>query len=250
MKFASKKPASAAEARLAAAQADKAAAEAEMEAARVIMARLEAQARCAAPIAAEIALLDRDDSAAMSQWASNPNGNAAPAPDAERRADLQKRLAAAEAQARSAQGAMGGPRAALNAAGQSASAAQRAAYIAGKLVSLEEAEATLPPLKAAIAQIYEAKRRVDAAREGVLAGLAPAEDTRELFIALADFDAKRREAESIPMNELRAPDGVVPDGQHALARALAQLGPVGSAWDVGAPPQSGPQQVDPSRLLL
>ena len=106
----------------------------------------------------------------------------------------------------------------------------------------------MPPLKAAIAQIYEAKRRVDAAREGVLAGLAPAEDTREIFIALAEFDAKRLEAESIPMNELRAPDGVVPNGQYELARALAQLGPVGPWLDVGAPAQSSPKYVNPSRM--
>jgi hypothetical protein len=237
MKFTPKRAPSAAELRLTEARAAREAAQAEMAAAQTVLARLEAQARAPVPIQAEIALLDKDDAAAMSAWSITGTGPA-PMPDTERRADLMKRLDAAEAQSRSAQGAMGAPRAAMNAAGQRAAAAQRAAYIAGKLVSLEEAEATLPPLKAAIAQIYEAKRRVDAAREGVLAGLALAEDTREIFIALSEFDAKREAAESRPMAEVLPPDGIVPNGQHELARALAQLGPATGPWlDVGAPRQ-------------
>jgi hypothetical protein len=248
VKFTPKRPPSAAETRLAEAHKAKAEAEAEMAAAQAVLARLEAAARATAPIAAELSLLDKDDSAAMSAWASNPNGAPAPMPDADRRAELMKRLEAAEAQSRSAQGAMAGPRAALNAAGQRAAAAQRAAWIASKLTAIEQAEATLEPLRTAIAQIYEAKRRVDAAREGVLAGLAPAEDTREVFIALSAFDTKRRAAESIPMSEIKAPDGIVSNGQHELARALAQLGPVGPAWDVGAPPQDSSRWVNPSRM--
>ena len=143
MKFTPKKPMSAAEQRLAEAQAARTAAEAEMASAQVVIRRLEDAARAAAPIHAELTMLDRDESALMSAWAANPDGKEAPVPDGERRAELMKRLEAAEAQARSAQGAMAGPRAALNAAGQRASAAQRAAWIAGKLVALEEAEATL-----------------------------------------------------------------------------------------------------------
>ena len=109
-------------------------------------------------------------------------------------------------------------------------------------MAIEEAEATLPPLQAAIAQIYEAKRRVDAARNSVLADLKPdGEDSREIFIKLHEFDLRRREAEAIPMAELKAPDGIVPDGAHELARALAQLGPVGAPWDVGAPAYSEPK---------
>jgi hypothetical protein len=217
MKFTPKRAPSAAELRLTEAQAAREAAQAEMEAAQTVLARLETAARAPAPIAAEIVLLDKDDAAAMSAWSVAGEGPA-PLPDAERLSDLLRRLDAAEAQSRSAQGAMGAPRAAMNAAGIRAAAAQRAAYIAAKLVAIEEAEATLGPLKSAIAQIYEAKRRVDTAREGVLAGLAPAEDTREIFIALAEFDAKRKAAESIPMTELRAPDGAVPDGAHACTR--------------------------------
>jgi hypothetical protein len=248
MKFTPKKPPSAAETRLAEAQAAKAAAEVEMAAAQAVLSRLEAAARAAAPLVAELSLIDRDDAAAMAQWAANPNGKEAPVRDGERRAGLMKRLEAAEAQSRSAQGAMAGPRAAMNAAGQRAAAAQRAAWVAAKLVAIEEAEATLEPLKSAISQIYSAKRRVDAAREGVLAGLAPAEDTREVFIALSAFDHRRRAAESIPMSEIKAPDGIVSDGQHQLARALAQLGPVGPAWDVGAPAQDESRWVNPSRM--
>ena len=78
---------------------------------------------------------------------------------------------------------------------------------------------------------------MDQAREGILAGLSPGEDTREVYIALAAFDTKRRSAESIPMSEIKVPDGIVPDAQHELASALAQLGRVGPAWDVGAPAQ-------------
>ena len=113
MKFQPKKPASAAEIRLAEAQAAKGAAEAEMAAAQAVLARLEAAARATAPLMAELSLIDRDDAAAMSQWAANPNGKEAPVPDGERRAELMKRLAAAEAQARSAAGAMAGPRNAM-----------------------------------------------------------------------------------------------------------------------------------------
>ncbi len=249
MKFIPKRPPSAAETRLAEAQKAKEDASAEMTAAQAVLSRLEAAARATAPLNAELALIDRDDAAAMSQWAANPNGGAAPVPDTERRAELMKRLAAAEAQARSAQGAMSAPRAAINAAGQRAAAAQRAAYIASKLVAIEEAESTLAPLVAAIKQIYECKRRVDAAREGILANLRHADgDVGEVFQALAAFDRKRRDAESIPMNELIPPEGIVPDGQHELARALATLGPVGAWMDVGAPAQNGPSYVNPSRM--
>ena len=226
MKFQSKKTPSAAEHRLAEAQAAKAAAEAEMTAAQAVLSRLEAAARATAPLNAELALIDRDDAAAMSQWAANPDGKDAPVPDGERRAELLKRLATAEAQARSAAGAMAAPRAALNAAGQRAAAAQRAAWIAAKLVALEEAEATLEPLKAAIRGVYEAKRRVDAVREGVLANLAPAEDTREIFIALSAFDHRRLAAELKPLAEVLPPEGAAPDAQHTLATALARSDPL------------------------
>ena len=98
-------------------------------------------------------------------------------------------------------------------------------------------------------EIYECKRRVDAAREGILANLRHADgDVGVVFTALGEFDKKRRDAESIPMKELIPPDGILPDGEHQLARALAQLGPVGPWLDVGAPAQSGPQYVNPSRM--
>ncbi len=197
---------------------------------------------------AELSLIDRDESAEMSRWATDPNGRAPPTPDVERRVGLMKRIEAAEAQARSAAGAMAGPRNAMNAAGQRAAAAQRAAWVASKLIAVEEAESCLGPLKSAIAQVYDAKRKIDSAREGILAGLSPGEDTREVFIALSAFDHKRREAESVPMDRLRPPGDVAPDGQHELARALAQLGPIGPAWDVGAPPQDSSRWVNPSRM--
>ena len=63
----------------------------------------------------------------MAQWSADPDAGSPPIPDAERRVDLQKRLVVAEAQARAATGAMSGPRAAMNAAGIRASAAQRQA---------------------------------------------------------------------------------------------------------------------------
>ena len=185
----------------------------------------------------------------MSQWATDPNGRAAPTPDVERRAGLMKRIEAAEAQARSAAGAMAGPRAAIAAAGARASAAQRAAWIAAKLVAIDEAEATLEPLKAAIAQTYEARRIINAAREDILRELRHEDgDVGEVFQRLAAFDHKRRAAELIPMSEIKAPDGIVPDAQQTLASALAQLGPIGPAWDVGAPPQDSSRWVNPSRM--
>jgi hypothetical protein len=249
VKFTKRTNPSPAAARLAEANASRAEAEAEMKAAQAILARLEAAARAPAPLNAELALIDRDDAAAMSQWAANPNADPAPMPDAERRADLAKRLATAEAQARSAAGAMATPRNALNAAGQRAAAARRAAWIATKLVAIEEAEATLEPLKSAIAQIYGAKRAVDSARAGILAGLAFADDTREVFIALSAFDHRRRGAEAIPLAELKAPDGIAPDGQHDLATALARLGPPSGPWlDTGAPAEGRPGHVNPSRM--
>jgi hypothetical protein len=135
------------------------------------------------------------------------------------------------------------PRAALQAAGQRASAAHRDAWIAGKLIAVEEAESTLEPLRAAISQIYSAKRAVDSARESILRELRYDDgDTAPVFSALADFDSRRKAAESIPLEHVTAPDGLVPDGQHELAVALARLGPVGPTWDVGAPKQSDAQR--------
>ena len=248
MKFTKALPPTPGEQRLAAAQAEKADAEAEMQRHQAVIARLERQVRAVAQAEAALARFDADQSALLGAWAADPDSGDAPQPDFQQRERLERELSATRATATSASGAMATPRAAMNAAGQRAAAAQRAAYIAGKLVDLEGAEATLEPLKAAIAQIYTAKRAVDAAREGILANLAPAEDTREVFIALSAFDHKRRAAKSVPMNELRPPDGVVPDGAHALATALARLGPVGSWMDVGAPRQDGPRYVNPSRM--
>jgi hypothetical protein len=237
MKFQKALSLSPAGARLKEAQAAITAAQADMASVQAVISRLETAARAPAPIAAELAMLDKDESAEMAQWAANPNGKPAPEPrQAGRRADLQRRLEAAEAQARAAAGAMAAPRAALNAAGQKAAAAQRQAWIANKLVEVEKATTTLEPLKASIAAIYAAKRRVDAAREGVLAGLTPGSDTGEVYMALSSFDKRRLEAEAIPMSEIKAPDGIAPDAQHDLARALAQLGPTGPWLDVGAPP--------------
>ena len=141
MKFHSQTPAFRSRTRLAEAHKAKAEAESEMEVARGVLARLETATRAPAPINAELTMLDKDELAAMSAWAANPNAGAAPTPDADRRSELLKRLAGAEAQARSAAGAMAGPRAAIAAAGARASAAQRAAWIAAKLVAIDEAEA-------------------------------------------------------------------------------------------------------------
>jgi hypothetical protein len=248
MKFAKPKPPSPAEQRLADAQKAKEDASAEMQRQQAVIDRLDRQIRAAAPAEAALARLDADQSTRLATWAADPNAGDPPQSDWQLRERLQRELSAARATAASAASAKATPSAALTAAGARSSAAQRAAWVAAKLVAIEEAEATLPPLKAAIAQIYEAKRRVDAAREGVLAGLAPAEDTREVFIALSTFDHKRRAAESIPMAEIKAPDGIVPDGQHELATALAQLGPVGPWLDTGAPPQDDPHYVNPSRM--
>ncbi len=161
MKFQPRKPPSAAELRLAEAQKAKADAEAEMKAAQAVLGRLESAAHAPAPLMAELSLIDRDESAEMSRWATDPNGRAPPTPDVERRVALMKRIEAAEAQARSAAGAMAGPRNAMNAAGQRAAAAQRAAWVASKLIAVEEAESCLEPLKSAIAQVYDAKRKID-----------------------------------------------------------------------------------------
>lgn len=247
MKFQPKKPPSAAEQRLAEAQAAKADAEAEMQRHQAVIDRLDRQIRAVAPAEAALARFDAEQSAKLGTWAQSGDAEV-PQADWQQRERLERELSAARATAASAAGAKAVPQAAMNAAGQRAAAAQRAAYVAAKLVSVEEAEATLEPLKAAIGQIYAAKRAVDAAREGVLAGLSPGEDTREVYIALSAFDTKRRSAESIPMSEIKAPDGIVPDGQHELARALATLGPVGPWLVTGAPAQDGPRYVNPSRL--
>ena len=68
-------------------------------------------------------------------------------------------------------------------------------------------------MKAAIAQIYEAKCRVDAVREGILAGLKSVDYTSEIFIAVAAFDGKSRAAERVPMAELTPPYGIVPSAE-------------------------------------
>jgi hypothetical protein len=237
--FTKKKPTSPAEQRLADAQKAKDEAQAEVDVASAVLSRLEAAARAAGPISAEIAMLDRDESAAMAQWAADANAGAAPTPDHERRVDLQRRLAAAEAQARAAAGAMAAPRAAVQAASQRLGAAHRAAWIAGKLIQIEQAHETLAPLRAAIAKIYECKRRVDEVRWALLADLRHGDnDTHEVLIALEGFDRRRQEAEAVPMAELKPPYDDAPAAQHELARAMAALGPVGNNWDVGAPSQA------------
>jgi len=247
-KFTKRPPPSAAESRLAEAQVAKAEAEAEMQRQQAVIDRLDRQIRAVAPAEAALARFDAEQSAALGTWAQTGEAEA-PRADWQQRERLERELSAARATAASAAGAMAAPRAALNAAGQRAAAAQRDAWIANKLVAIEEAEATLDPLRTAIAQIYSAKRAVDAAREGVLAGLRHADgDTGEVFSALSAFDTKRREAEAIPLAELKPPDGIAPNGQHDLATALARLGPVGNNWDVGAPAQPVSRWINPSRM--
>ena len=248
MQFTKRKPPSAGEQRLAEAQAAKAEASAEMQRHQGVMDRLDRQIRAVAPAEAALARFDAEQSAKLATWAADEDAGAAPQPDWQLRERLERELSAARATAASAAGAKAVPLAAMNAAGQRAAAAQRAAWVAAKLVAIEEAEATLEPLKAAIAQIYEAKKQVDAVREGILAGLKPGDDTSEIFIALAAFDGKRRAAESVPMAELTPPTGIVPSAEHALAAALQALGPVGNTWDVGAPPQANSRWVNPTRM--
>jgi hypothetical protein len=234
MKFTPKRAPSAAEQRLADAQAARADAEAEMQRHQAVINRLDRQIRAVAQAEAALARFDADQSAKLGTWAQTGEAEA-PQADWQQRERLERELSAA----RAAAGAMSGPRAATAAAGQRAAQAARQIWIAAKLVSIEEAAETLEPLRAAIKGIYEAKRRVDAAREGVLRDLRHEDgDVGEVFQALAQFDNRRREAESIPMSEIKMPDGIVPDAQQTLASAMAQLGRVGPAWDVGAPAQA------------
>ena len=124
MKFQPRKPPSAAEHRLA--EAQKAKAEAESRDGGRSSRPWPARKRRTRSRSAHgrVEPYRQDELAEMSQWATDPNGRAAPTPDVERRAGLMKRIEAAEAQARSAAGAMAGPRAAIAAAGARASAAQ------------------------------------------------------------------------------------------------------------------------------
>jgi chromosome segregation ATPase len=220
-KFTKPAPLSAAAQRLAEAVKAKAEATAEMEKHQAVIARLEKQVRAVAHAENALARIDAEQAAKMSAWASDETAGDPPQADWEARERLERELSAARATAASAQSAMATPRAALQAASQRASAAHRAAWIASKLIAVEEAESTLGPLKSAIAQIYEARRRVEAAREDVLRELNHADgDVGEVYAALSQFDARRKEAEAVPLAEVLPPDGLVPDGAHELAPAM------------------------------
>ncbi len=186
--------------RLAYALKAKADASDEMAAAHAVIERLDRASGAAASIAAELAGLDSAEAAAMSAWASDPAAGDAPMPDADRRAELQRRLSAAQQQAASAQSAKAAPQAVLQAASTKLNATNCAAWVASKHVLIEEAQATPPPLAAAIAKVFEAKRRVEAARQAILSELNPTDtDARDCFVALEAFDRQRQGSEFVPL---------------------------------------------------
>ena len=65
---------------------------------------------------------------------------------------------------------------------------------------IEDAEPLLSEMRAAIDAVHECKYRVDAARAAILSGLSSDQpDTREILVALEQFDRARQVAESKPI---------------------------------------------------
>ena len=71
------------------------------------------------------------------------------------------------------------------------------------MIAIEEAGSRLEPLKSAIAQVYDAKRKIDLLARAFSPVSRRSDDTREVFIALSAFDHRRREAEWVPMDRAK-----------------------------------------------
>ena len=98
--------------------------------------------------------------------------------------------------------------------------AHRAVWVASELVLLDEAQSTLAPLAKAIAAAFAEKRKIDAARQAILAELRSDDEAhREIFVGLGAFDRARHDAESVP----HTPDTNEFHGEwRALAASLLQ----------------------------
>ena len=171
------------------------------------------------PGTAALAAFDSEYSAALATWA-RVTGSPLPKIDAEKRAKLVSAFDDATAQAAAAAAAMENMQADARAAADKASGAHKAVWVASRLVLLDEAQSTLEPLAKAIAAAFAEKRRIDAARQAVLAELRSDDEThREIFVGLGAFDRARPDAESVPhtpdTNEFHA-------DWHALAAGLLQ----------------------------
>lgn len=176
----------------------------------------------------------------MAEWASSTDGAEAPKADAEKRSALARDLDDATAQGAAATAAMATLQAEARFAAEKASAAHKAVWVASRLVLLDEAEATLPVLIKAVELAFAAKRRVDAARQSILAELRSDDpDHREILVALEAFDRARRDAESAPF----APDTNEFQGEwRAFAGSLLQS-PEAAIGDAPVAPLPAHQRV-------
>ena len=182
--------------------------------------RLESIVAGAEPARSALAAHDASQAQRLAAWASSTDGADAPKPDAEKRSALACALADAEAQSAAATAAMADMQADARIAGVRSSAAHKEARVVSKMVLLDEAEATLAPLADAIAKVFAEKRKVDAARQSILAELRADDDAhREIFVGLGEFDRARHDAEGVPatpsLNEFFS-------DWHALAASLLQ----------------------------
>ena len=150
------------------------------------------------PTRAALAAFDSEHSLALATWA-RVTGSPLPQIDAAMRSALVSALDDATAQAAAATAALESLQAEARLAAEKASLAHRAVWVASKMVLLDEAESTLAPLAKAIAAAFAEKRRVDAARQAVLAELRSDDEAhREIFVGLGAFDRARHDAESVP----------------------------------------------------
>ena len=150
------------------------------------------------PARAALAALDSEHAAALAVWA-RVTGSPLPKIDADKRSALVSALDDATAQAGAATAAMDSLQAEARIAAEAAAFAHKSVWVASRLALLDEAMTTLPALAKAIAAAFAEKRKIDAARQSILAELRSDDEAhREIFVGLGAFDRARHDAESVP----------------------------------------------------
>ena len=162
------------------------------------IARLQSVIDSVEPARAALAALDLEHSAALAAWA-RVTGSPLPKIDAEKRSARVRDLDDAAAQAAAASAAMDSLQAEARIAAEAAAFAHKSVWVASRLALLDEAQSTLAPLAKAIAAAFAEKRKIDAARQSILAELRSDDEAhREIFVGLGAFDRARHDAESVP----------------------------------------------------
>jgi hypothetical protein len=157
------------------------------------MARLEAAKAEVATINDQLARMNAQEQGAMFAWVSADDGSEAPTPDTTRRQELMVAMAQATAKSNAADGATRSLQSQYDAVNEKIAKIKPSIAVAVGAIVLEELEAALPAMTAAVAEIERCKAFINAGAEFVvIAGnLAPGNMGNPTLKALEGFNVRK-----------------------------------------------------------